>query len=164
MMFITTKGSESQDHDMFKTTKGSESQSYKHMLHRIRSFQTALWKECLNSDCYNNNSFNINISNNHLSLQLIEYKHNTMIYNHGNPGPGLEQAHKCGGVKPLMGSQPIPLDNCISNGNKCINNIFASTQKYHILSQPWIATQSQFFAEGMWILLSPSPIKLTITI
>jgi hypothetical protein len=74
MMFITTKGSESQDHDMFKTTKGSESQSYKHMLHRIRSFQTTLWKECLNSDCYNNNSFNINISNNHLSLQLIEYK------------------------------------------------------------------------------------------
>jgi hypothetical protein len=26
-----------------------------------------------------------------------------MIYNLGNPGPGLDQAHKCGRVKPFKG-------------------------------------------------------------
>jgi hypothetical protein len=36
--------------------------------------------------------------NSHLSPQIIEYK-NTMTYDVGNPGPGLEQAQKCVGVK-----------------------------------------------------------------
>ena len=32
----------------------------------------------------------------------------TMIYDIGNPNPGLRQAHKCGGIKPVnMGSQPL---------------------------------------------------------
>jgi hypothetical protein len=31
-----------------------------------------------------------------------------MIYDIGNPNPGLGQAHKCGGIKPVnMGSQPL---------------------------------------------------------
>jgi hypothetical protein len=46
-----------------------------------------------------NNSNNINKTNNHLSPQLIEQK-NTMIYDIGNPGPGLGQAQICGVVKP----------------------------------------------------------------
>jgi len=38
----------------------------------------------------------------------------------GNPGPGLGQAPKCGGIKPFNGIQH-PLDTWISNGNTYIN-------------------------------------------
>ena len=45
----------------------------------------------------------------------------TTTYDVGNPGPDLEHAQKCGGVKLVKGSQPSPLDNWISNGNAYIN-------------------------------------------
>jgi hypothetical protein len=52
----------------------------------------------------------------------------------------LEQAQKCGELNGLMGSHPLPLDNLISIDNpykQTITNLyrFASTKKYHILSQ-----------------------------
>ena len=37
------------------------------------------------------------------NLISTEHKKKTMIYNLGNPGPGLDQAHKCGRVKPFKG-------------------------------------------------------------
>jgi hypothetical protein len=43
-----------------------------------------------------------------------------MTYDIGNPGSGLGQAQKCGGVKRFIGSQPSPLDNWIK-GNPYIN-------------------------------------------
>ena len=41
-----------------------------------------------------NNSNNINKTNNHLSIQIIEHKKNTMTYGIGNIGPGLGQVQK----------------------------------------------------------------------
>jgi hypothetical protein len=35
----------------------------------------------------------------------------------GNPGPDLEQAHKCDGVELVNGIPNPTFDNCISNGN-----------------------------------------------
>jgi hypothetical protein len=51
-----------------------------------------------------NNSTNINKMNNHLSSQLnsLNSKKRTTTYGIGNPAPGLRQAHKCGGVKPVV--------------------------------------------------------------
>ena len=46
-----------------------------------------------------NNSTNINKMNNHISPQLIKHKQKTMIYDIGNPGPGLRQAQKCSRVQ-----------------------------------------------------------------
>ena len=46
-----------------------------------------------------NNSTNIKKTNSHLSPQSIEQKRPWNV----NPGPGLEQAPKCGGVNRLMG-------------------------------------------------------------
>ena len=36
------------------------------------------------------------------------------------PSPGLGQVHSCGGVKPVIGSQPSSLDTGISNSNTYI--------------------------------------------
>ena len=36
--------------------------------------------------------------NNQQSPQIIEHKKNPTTYDIGNPGPGLGQAQKCGGV------------------------------------------------------------------
>jgi hypothetical protein len=35
----------------------------------------------------------------------------TMTYDIGNPGPGLGQAQRCGGLSRLLGYQPSPVDN-----------------------------------------------------
>ena len=59
------------------------------------------------------NSTNINKMN--ILTELIKYKKDI-----GNPGPGLIQAQKCGGVKPVY-RMPILLDNWISNGNTYLN-------------------------------------------
>ena len=60
------------------------------------------------------NSTNINKMN--ILTELVKHKKDI-----GNPGPGLIQAQKCGGVKPVYGI-PIPLlDNWISNGNTYLN-------------------------------------------
>ena len=62
-----------------------------------------MWKESLNSDGQHSPPSNIkqkNKTNNHLSPQLIELNlkkdHDIWCW---NPGPGLEQAQKCGRVK-----------------------------------------------------------------
>jgi len=47
-------------------------------------------------------------------------KKNITTYYVGNPSPGLGQAHICGGVKPVIGSQPSSLDTGISNSNTYI--------------------------------------------
>jgi hypothetical protein len=47
-----------------------------------------------------NNFTIINKINNHLSPQTIERK-KTTAYDFRNPDPGLVQAQKCGGVKPV---------------------------------------------------------------
>jgi hypothetical protein len=54
----------------------------------------------------------------------------TMIYHVENPAPGLEvgQAQNVVGLNQLMGSEPSPLDNWISNGNKYINKIYGHGQ------------------------------------
>ena len=44
------------------------------------------------------NTANTNKTNNHLSSELAERKTKTMTYDVGNPGSGLEQVQKCGGV------------------------------------------------------------------
>ena len=44
-----------------------------------------------------------------------------MTYDIGNPGPGLGQAQRCGGLSRLLGYQPSPVDNWNSNSNKYIN-------------------------------------------
>jgi len=36
-----------------------------------------------------NNSTNINKANSHISLHIMELRKKTMIYDVGNPGPGL---------------------------------------------------------------------------
>ena len=46
-----------------------------------------------------------NKTNNHLSHQLIKHKKNTMTYDVGNPGPGLRESQKYGGLKWAVGSQ-----------------------------------------------------------
>jgi hypothetical protein len=45
-----------------------------------------------------NNSININKTHNHLSSHITEHKMTT-TYGVGNPGPGLGQTHKGGGIK-----------------------------------------------------------------
>ena len=58
-----------------------------------------LLKSLLNSDGPDNNTPNINIANNHLSTpQTTERKHTT-TYGVGNPGPSLEEVHKCWGFQ-----------------------------------------------------------------
>jgi hypothetical protein len=47
-----------------------------------------------------NNTININNTNNHPYLKSLNTQKNT-TYGVGNPGPGLGQAQKCGGVKPV---------------------------------------------------------------
>jgi hypothetical protein len=42
----------------------------------------------------------INKTNNHLSSHTIVNTKKGQQHGVGNPGPGLEQAHKCSGVKP----------------------------------------------------------------
>jgi hypothetical protein len=53
-----------------------------------------------------NNSININKRN---SPQNILSTKKTMTYDVGNPGPGLEQAQKCDGVKPVNEIPTLPL-------------------------------------------------------
>ena len=50
-----------------------------------------------------NNSININKTNNH--LKPLNTKKKTTTYSIGNPGPGLGQAQKCGGVKQIMSAK-----------------------------------------------------------
>ena len=66
-----------------------------------------------------NNSSNINKANNHPSPSLTEHNENTTTYDVWYPGAGLGQTQNCGG---LMGFQPSPPDNWISNSNAYINN------------------------------------------
>jgi hypothetical protein len=54
-------------------------------------------------------STNINKTNNHLSSKKKRMLKKTTIYGSGNPGPGLEQAQKCGRLNWLMGSLEDPL-------------------------------------------------------
>ena len=48
-----------------------------------------------------NNSININKPTHTSHPQPIEHKKQTTRYDIGNPGSALEQACKCGGVKPV---------------------------------------------------------------
>jgi hypothetical protein len=50
-----------------------------------------------------NNSTNINKTNSHLSPQITEPKKKTTTYDVGYQGPGLGQAKKCDGAKPING-------------------------------------------------------------
>ena len=59
-----------------------------------------------------NKSTSVNKTNNHLSSQ-ITIQEQTTTYGIGKPGPGLEQAQKCGRVKLVNGYWII--DNWISN-------------------------------------------------
>ena len=69
-----------------------------------------------------NNSTNINQTNNYISwLLLTEHNKNHDIYNGGNPGTGLGQAHTSGGVKSTNGIPTFPRDNWVSNDNTYIN-------------------------------------------
>ena len=55
-----------------------------------------------------------------ITSHLNHWIKKTTTYNMGNPGPDLGQAQKCGWVTlvhELMGSQPSPSDNWISNNN-----------------------------------------------
>ena len=55
------------------------------------------------------NSTKINKTTNYLSTELNSLNtKNTTTNDAGNPGPGLAQAQKCGGVKPVNGT-PFPL-------------------------------------------------------
>ena len=38
----------------------------------------------------------------------IEHEKKTTTYDVGNPGPGLEQAQKCGRIKPINGISTLP--------------------------------------------------------
>ena len=56
-----------------------------------------------------NNSIKINKTNNHLSPELLDYKKKTRTYDVVNPGPGLGQAQKCGGVISVNGIPSLHL-------------------------------------------------------
>ena len=62
-----------------------------------------------------NNSTNINKMNNQLLLNT-QY---TMIYDVRNPGPGLGQTQRSGGIKQIDPNRS-PLDSWISNNNSDI--------------------------------------------
>jgi len=66
-----------------------------------------------------NNSKNINKTHSH--LKPLNIKRST-TYDVGNSCPGLGQAHICGRVKPVKGSQSSPPDNLIFNDNTDTNN------------------------------------------
>ena len=56
-----------------------------------------------------------------ITSHLNHWIKKTTTYDMGNPGPDLGQAQKCGWVtlvNGLMGSQPSPSDNWISNNNR----------------------------------------------
>jgi hypothetical protein len=53
-----------------------------------------------------NNSTNINKTNSNLSPETIQHKEST-TYGAENPCPIIGSAQKCGGIKPVMGSQPL---------------------------------------------------------
>ena len=55
-----------------------------------------------------NNSTNINKTNNNLSPETIQHKEIT-TYGVENPCPVFGSAQMCGGIKPVMGSQPTPM-------------------------------------------------------
>ena len=70
-------------------------------------------RKFLNSD---GQQFHLSINktniNNHLLHQIIEHQKKTTTYDVGNPGPGLGQAQKCGGIKLFFfNPKPLNLDN-----------------------------------------------------
>jgi hypothetical protein len=74
------------------------------------------------------NSTNSNKTNNNYPSQEITQnctqKRPSHDYVDGNPGPGLGQAIHVAGLEWLMGSQPFPLYNWISNSNIDISKQF----------------------------------------
>ena len=76
-------------------------------------------KESLNSDGHQFYQYQQNQQSSLILTDLTEHK-KTMTYDVGNPGPGLARARKCDGLNRLMGSQPSPLDNWISDDNTYI--------------------------------------------
>ena len=65
-----------------------------------------------------NNFVNINKTNNHLASELSSLnKKKTTTHDFGNPGPGLGQAQKCGGVKPVNEIPTLSSWYLISNDN-----------------------------------------------
>ena len=77
-----------------------------------------LWKESLNKQWLSTIPSISTITSHHNSLTTHK------AYDVGNRGPGLGQVQKYGGVKPIMVSQPSPLDTGISNSNIYINNTY----------------------------------------
>jgi len=73
------------------------------------------------------NSTNINKTTLILTELTIQRKATTCDIE--NPDPGLEQAQKCGGVKPVMESYPCPLDNSNNIANPCKSFTVINPQK-----------------------------------
>jgi hypothetical protein len=68
-----------------------------------------------------NHNLNMIMKRESLNKSIIINKRIT-TYDVGISGPGMEQAHKCGRVKPVGEiPTPSPLDNWISNSNTDIN-------------------------------------------
>ena len=78
-----------------------------------------LWKDSVNSDGQQFLQYQQNQQSPPLHLNSLNTK-KTTIYDVGNPSPGLGQAQKCGGFKPVNGKPPL-LDNWIHDVNTCIN-------------------------------------------
>ena len=61
-----------------------------------------MWNESLNRDGHQFHQYQ---QNEQSPLILSHWtQETTMIYDFGNPGPGLGQAHECVGLNQLMGS------------------------------------------------------------
>ena len=66
-----------------------------------------LWKESLNSDDHQFHQYQQKEQSPLILTELIEHKR-IMACDVGHPGPGLGQAEKCGGVKPVNGIPTLP--------------------------------------------------------
>lgn len=123
------------------TTYHSRDGIYKIWHHRgnlkhVVKVTTQLWKHTV----IVNNSINMN------TWITLNTKENNDISALEIEGLGSDRHTNVMVLNQLMGYQPSPPDNLISNGNTDIKkiqqilHIFCSTQKHHMLSQRWITT------------------------